>query len=75
MLDHYDFDYGGTTISDCAWWIAGDVVANVRNIDANARNAVAAIRQISERGAVPIVLGGDDSAWHWRSRRWRTARR
>ena len=62
MLDHYDFDYGGTfadlglRVVDC-----GDVVANVRNIDANARNAVAAIRQISERGAVPIVLGGDDS--------------
>jgi agmatinase len=62
MLDHYDFDYGGTfadlglRIVDC-----GDVVADVRDIDANARNAVAAIRQVSERGAVPIVLGGDDS--------------
>ncbi len=62
MLDHYDFDFGGTfsdlglRVVDC-----GDVVANVRDIDGNARNAVAAIRQLSERGAVPIVLGGDDS--------------
>ncbi len=61
MLDHYDFDYGGTfadlglRVVDC-----GDVVANVRDINANSRNAVAAIRQVSERGAVPIVLGGDD---------------
>ena len=62
MLDHYDFDYGctfsdlGLRIVDC-----GDVVANVRDVEGNARNAVAAIRQLSEHGAVPIVLGGDDS--------------
>lgn len=62
MLDHYDFDFGGTfgdlglRVVDC-----GDVISNVRDIEANARNAVAAIRQVSERGAVPIVLGGDDS--------------
>jgi agmatinase len=62
MLDHYDFDYGGTfadlglRVVDC-----GDVVGDVRDIDASARNAVAAIRQVIARGAVPIVLGGDDS--------------
>ena len=62
MLDHYDFDFGctfsdlGLRIVDC-----GDVVANVRDVEGNARNAVAAIRQLSEHGAVPIVLGGDDS--------------
>jgi agmatinase len=62
MLDHYDFDLGcdfaqlGLRVVDC-----GDVIADVRDIDGNARNAVAAIRQLSERGARPIVLGGDDS--------------
>ena len=62
MLDHYDFDFGctfsdlGLRVVDC-----GDVIANGRDVHGNARNAVAAIRQLSERGAVPIVLGGDDS--------------
>jgi agmatinase len=62
MLDHYDFDFGcafsdlGLRVVDC-----GDVAGNVRDIEANARDAVAAIRELSERGAVPIVLGGDDS--------------
>ena len=62
MLDHYDFDFGctfsdlGLRVVDC-----GDVIANGRDVHGNARNAVAAIRHLSERGAVPIVLGGDDS--------------
>ena len=62
MLDHYDFDFG-CTFSDLRLRIVdcGDVVANVRDVEGNARNAVAAIRQLSEYGAVPIVLGGDDS--------------
>jgi agmatinase len=62
MLDHYDFDFGctfsdlGLRVVDC-----GDVSANMRDVDGNSRNAVAAIRHLCERGAVPIVLGGDDS--------------
>jgi agmatinase len=62
MLDHYDFDIGCAftelrlRLVDC-----GDVVANVRDIEGNVRNSVEAIRQLSECGAVPIVLGGDDS--------------
>lgn len=62
MLHHYDFDLGcafsdlGLHVVDC-----GDVVGNVRDIEGNARNAVAAVRRLCERDAVPIVLGGDDS--------------
>jgi agmatinase len=62
MLDHYDFDLGcafcdlGLRLVDC-----GDVVADLHDLNGNSRNAVAAIRQVSERGAIPIVLGGDDS--------------
>ena len=58
MLDHYDFDFGSTfsdlrlRIVDC-----GDVVGDTHDVEANVRNAVAAIRQVSSRGAVPIVLG------------------
>ena len=64
MLDHYDFDLGcdfarlGLHVVDC-----GDVIADVRDIDGNARNAVTAIRQLSERGAVPIVLGGSRAGY------------
>lgn len=62
MQDHYDFDIGctfgdlGLRVVDC-----GDVIGNLRDIESNARNAVESIRRLVERGAVPIVLGGDDS--------------
>lgn len=54
MLGHHDFDLGGAltaneplSLSDC-----GDVTA---------AHAPAAIKTILQRGALPIVLGGDDS--------------
>jgi len=63
FLDHYDFDLGGeflggrpARIVDC-----GDVPADPRDLVGNATRAVNAVRAIVERGAVPIVLGGDDS--------------
>ncbi|MEW6667410.1 MAG: agmatinase [Thermodesulfobacteriota bacterium] len=63
FLEHYDFDLGGEFLAgrparvvDC-----GDVPADPRDITGNAGRAVAAVRAIVHRGAVPIVLGGDDS--------------
>lgn len=63
FLEHYDFDHGGPLfgerpprIVDC-----GDVRADPRDIPGNASRATAAVRAILERGAMPIVLGGDDS--------------
>jgi agmatinase len=51
MLGHHDFDLGGPlntlSLADC-----GDVAA---------AHAPAAVKQILQRGAFPIVLGGDDS--------------
>jgi agmatinase len=63
FLDHYDFDLGGVflggrpaRIVDC-----GDIPADPHDLAGNARRAVRAVRAVVERGAVPIVLGGDDS--------------
>lgn len=62
-LDHYDFDLDGplldgrgVRIVDC-----GDVPADPLDIPGNMARATAAVRAILDRGAVPIVLGGDDS--------------
>lgn len=63
FIEHYDFDLDGpllggrdVRIVDC-----GDVPADPLDIPGNAARATAAARQIIERGAVPVVLGGDDS--------------
>ncbi len=63
FLEHYDFDLGGELLAgrririvDC-----GDVVADPRDLPGNAARAVDAVRAVVQSGAVPIVLGGDDS--------------
>jgi agmatinase len=63
MLGHYDFDLGGALadggplgLADC-----GDVPADPRDVAGNAARATAAVRRILDGGAMPIVLGGDDS--------------
>jgi agmatinase len=63
MLDHYDFDLGGPLLGnrnirvvDC-----GDVPGDAWNSADNQKRAMEAIRSVVSAGAVPIVLGGDDS--------------
>ena len=64
FFGHYDFDFDDgdslagrpLRIIDC-----GDVSADPLDIRANSTRATAAVRAIVERGAVPVVLGGDDS--------------
>src|SRR5436309_10034591 len=63
-LDHYDFEFGGELLAghrvrlvDC-----GDVWGCAGQYEQNARVATAVIREILDRGAVPIVLGGDHAA-------------
>ena len=58
---HYDFDFGGdlfagrdVRIVDC-----GDVAMEPGRFEANSRATTAVINAILDRGAVPIVLGGD----------------
>jgi agmatinase len=62
-IDHYDFDLGGplldgleARIVDC-----GDVPGDPLDIPGNVARAQAAVQTILARGAVPIVLGGDDA--------------
>jgi agmatinase len=63
MLNHYDFDFGGTLLNegkadvvDC-----GDVPGDPLDPVGNRRRATEATRDVLNSGAVPIVLGGDDS--------------
>lgn len=62
MLNNYDFDLGcafsdlNLRICDC-----GDVIGDPRDVAGNGKRATGAIRRIADTGAVPIVLGGDDS--------------
>lgn len=63
FLDHYDFDHGRPLLGDRHLRIVdrGDVPADPLDIPGNMRRATAAVRDILEGGAVPVVLGGDDS--------------
>jgi agmatinase len=63
MLDHYDFDLGGPLLDnrnirlvDC-----GDLPGDPCDSAGNQRRALEKIRSVINAGAVPIVLGGDDS--------------
>ena len=60
-LGHYDFEFGGdlfdgrtVRIVDC-----GDVAQMPGQYEENNRMATAVIKKILERGALPIILGGD----------------
>ncbi len=62
-LDNYDFDLGGTLLDgggaravDC-----GDVATSPDDGAANRAKIESAVRTILAAGAVPVVLGGDDS--------------
>ncbi len=62
-LGHHDVDFGsdlfagrGVRIADC-----GDVAMAPGRYVENSRAATAAVRAILDRGAVPVVLGGDHS--------------
>lgn len=66
--DHHDFDLDGPMLPpgpDGAPLLRvvdlGDVAGSVDDAAGNAARAEMAVRALVERGAVPIVLGGDDS--------------
>jgi agmatinase len=63
MLDHYDFDLGGPLLGnrnicvvDC-----GDVPGDPWDSAGNRNRAEEVVRSVINTGAIPIVLGGDDS--------------
>ena len=62
FIGHHDFDTGrpllGITgrVADC-----GDVAGDPADGPGNAGRAEAAVRALLDRGALPVILGGDDS--------------
>jgi agmatinase len=63
-LEHYDFDFGGALLAGrqvrlLDW---GDVGGQPGRYAENAALAAAVVRAILDRGALPVVLGGDHGA-------------
>jgi len=59
LADHYDFDIGGLRSDravDC-----GDLPGDPADSQGNRDAITAAVRDLLEAGAIPVVLGGDDS--------------
>ena len=63
MLSHHDFDLEGPLLGaspvhavDC-----GDLAVDAEDAAANRRNIRAAVSTMLDRGATPVVIGGDDS--------------
>ena len=63
MRDHYDFDLGGPLLANRSVRVVdcGDLAGDPGDPASNCKRAMEKIRSILKAGAVPIVLGGDDS--------------
>jgi len=63
MIDHYDYDLGGPLLdnSNIRVYDCGDVPGDPSDPMGNQKRSQEKIRAIIDAGAVPIVLGGDDS--------------
>ena len=62
-LSHYDFEIDGSLLEAAYGPVVdgGDLVTSAGDFAGNRAAIAAAVQQVLERGAVPIVLGGDDS--------------
>ena len=60
---HHDFDLGGPVLGDGAARVVdcGDLPGDAEDNEGNRRRITGAVRSILNAGAVPVVLGGDDS--------------
>lgn len=63
QVEHYDFDLDGTLFADTGATIVdcGDLDGDPRDIEGNKHRGTEAVRALLDRGATPIVFGGDDS--------------
>jgi agmatinase len=63
MIDHYDFDLGGPLLDnrDIRVTDFGDLPGDPSDPAGNHRRSEEKIRTVIDAGAVPMVLGGDDS--------------
>ncbi|MDH3672350.1 MAG: agmatinase [Gammaproteobacteria bacterium] len=62
-VNHFDFDLGGPVLGDGGIKAldCGDLDGDVQDAAGNRERITKAMRTILDRGAIPIVLGGDDS--------------
>ncbi len=62
-IDHFDFDLEGSLLSDNAVRVVdcGDLPGNPKDPEGNVKRIVTAVKTILGAGAVPVILGGDDS--------------
>ena len=63
MRNHYDFDLGGPLLANRSVRVVdcGDLAGDPGDPASNCKRAMEKMRSILKAGAVPIVLGGDDS--------------
>lgn len=63
MIDHYDYDLGGPLLDkkDIRVFDCGDVPGDPSDPVGNHKRSEKIIHAIIDAGAVPVVLGGDDS--------------
>ena len=58
---HVDFDFGGPPLADARVVDCGDVPGDAQDTAGNRQRITGAIATILDRGATPVVIGGDDS--------------
>lgn len=60
-LAHVNFDLGGIGWAEDAVWDAGDLEQDPEDAAGNRSRIFGGVSQCLDKGAVPVVLGGDDS--------------
>lgn len=62
-LENWDFDFGGPLLNDGALEVIdlGDVVTDPQDAAANRENIERTTRAVLAAGAIPVLIGGDDS--------------
>ena len=60
-LGHVNLDLGGVGWAENAVWDAGDLEQDPGDAAGNRARIFGAVSQCIDRGAVPVLLGGDDS--------------
>jgi agmatinase len=62
-FDHYDFDLGGPLIDDKSKQVidCGDLAGDPQDPEGNFQKIERTVKSLRSAGAVPVILGGDDS--------------